>query len=101
MSIFQSKGFSTVSTAGFTGKSGIWRIKAKGPKSQWCESLQKRRTTPLLSGNAVLGRFRKTVLNLNLVLPSFTAYVYISWAAIAEQVYRSSRLISLGSQVRV
>jgi len=37
-------------------KAGFGREVLKGQKSQWCESLQKRRTTPLLSGGSVVGQ---------------------------------------------
>jgi hypothetical protein len=48
--------FKTFLTAGFTGKSGIGGELPKGQKSQWCESTQKRRTTPLLSGASGVGQ---------------------------------------------
>jgi hypothetical protein len=41
--------------AGFGGKM------PKGQKSQWCESTQKRRTTPLLSGASGVGRLSYSV----------------------------------------
>jgi len=38
-------------------KAGIGGKMPKGKKSQWCESTQKRRTTPLLSGTNGVGLF--------------------------------------------